>query len=270
MSDRTELSKDVEDVTYMDGFIEEDTSLDALKEFFIPSVLKKLEAGSNPKDLVDEHGAGCVILTPQNECIWKKGDKPFQFVPILFTPIYRKWLDFLDPEGPNAIETSFDTMSNLAKMARSSERRNAESYGRDFHYQYVEHLVFTGVLYNGVHAGTQCMLSFERSGNFKGKAFSSAIRSRKITINNGLKPQPMWSQVWGMELVEKSNSKGRWHALNFRVVDPKIIAQQYVEPFQELYTTWKRMQEKEEIQFSDETTANDMNNDAEVVDDGIM
>lgn len=268
MQDRTEMSKDVEtlDVSYMEEFVQEDDSLDGLKEYFIPSVLKKLEANSNPKELVEEHGAGSIIITPQNECIWGKGDKPFQFVPILFTPVVRKWLDFDDPEGPSVVDFSFDMASQLAKMARNAGQRNSEEYGgKGFKYQHVEHLMFTGVIYDGEHAGTQCMMSFERSGHFKGKAFSSAIRSRKITINGIQQSQPMWSQVWGIELIEKSNSQGRWHALNFRIVQPTIIDKQYVKPFKELYDTWKEMQEKRQITFVDETTANDV-----IDDDGNM
>ena len=268
MADRTELSKDVEtlDVSYMENFVQEDDSLDSLKEFFVPSVLKKLEANSNPKELVDEHGAGSIILTPQNECIWKKGDKPFQFVPILFTPVARKWLDFDDPEGPSVVDFSFDMNSPMAKMARSAENRNSEGYGNSgFSYQYVEHLMFTGVIYDGVHAGTQCMMSFERSGHFKGRAFSSSIRSRKIMVKDVLQSQPMWSQVWGIDLIEKSNAKGRWHALNYHIVKPTIIDQQYVNPFKELYDSWKEMQKKSQITFADETTANEI-----IKDDGNM
>ena len=76
----------------------------------------------------------------------------------------------------------------------------------------------------------------------------------------------MWSQVWGIELIEKSNTKGRWHALNFRIVKPTIIDQQYVKPFKELYDSWKEMQKKSQITFADETTANDVIDE----DDGNM
>ncbi len=264
MQDRTEMSKDVEtlDVSYMEEFVQDDDSLDSLKDHFIPSVLKKLESGSNPQELVDEYGPGSIILTPQNECIWRKNDKPFQFIPILFTPVVRKWLDFDDPEGPSVVDFSFDMGSQLARIGRNAEQRNSEEYGTSgFKYQYVEHLMFTGVLYDGEHTGTQCTMSFERSGHFKGLAFNSAIRGRKITINNVLKPQPMWSQVWGFELVEKHNFKGRWHALNFRTVQPTIIDEQHAKPFKKLYDTWKEMQKKRQIKFVDETTANDMNED---------
>lgn len=262
MSDRTELSKDVEnlDVDYLAEFVEDDTSLEGLEEYFIPSVLKKIEANSRQTELIDEYGAGSVILTPQNICIWKKGDAPFKFVPILFTPIVRKWLDFKDPEGPMVLETSFDISSELSKIARSAERRNSEGYGNSgFKYQHVEHLTFLGILYDGEHAGTQCMLSFERSGHFKGKSFITAIQSRKINVKGEIKKQPLWSQVWGLELIDQSNSKGRWNGFNFRVCEPKVIEKQFVEPFRELHNTWKEMQKKQKIVYSDESTDNNVN-----------
>lgn len=269
MTDRTELSKDVEtlDVSYMEEFVQEDDSLDGLKDFFIPSLLQKLGGNSKPPELVDEFGAGSIVLTPQNVCVWREGDKPFQFVPILFTPVIRKWLDFDDKvEGSRVVEFSFDMSSNLAKIARSASRRNEEEYGdKGFKYQYVEHLMFTGVLYDGPHAGTQCTMSFERSGHWKGRAFSSAIRSRKIMVNDILQSQPMWSQVWGIEGIDKSNLKGRWTAYNFRIVQPTIVDKQYVKPFKALYDSWKELQAKRQITFMDESVTNDV-----IDDDGNM
>lgn len=260
MSDRTELSKDVEnlDVNYLADFVEEDTSLEGLEEYFIPSILKKLESNSKQTDLVQEHGAGSIMLTPQNVCIWKQGNEPFKFVPIMFLPIIRKWNDFKDPEGPNVIDTSFDISSNLAKIARDPSRRSAEGYGKDLHYQYVEHLTFIGVLYDGQWAGTQCVLSFERSGYFKGKGFLTAIQSRRVTIDNKSVKQPLWSQIWGIELTTQSNTLGNWFGFNFKVVTPSVISQQYVEPFKEMHRSLKEMQEKQKIVFEDESTANDV------------
>lgn len=261
MADRTELSTDVEnlDVGYLAEYAEEDQSLEGLEEYFIPQVLKKLEATSRQTELVQEYGAGSVILTPLNTCVWKQGDEPFKFVPILFIPIVRKWNDLRDPEGPNVLETSFDTTSNIARISRDPERRNSEEYSSGLHYQYVEHLTFIGVLYDGINAGAQCVLSFERSGYFKGKGFLTAIQSRRCTINGKSVKQPLWSQIWGIELLPQKNRLGNWFGFNYKVVTPSVIEQQYVEPFKEMHVKLKEMQEKQKIVFQDESTANDIN-----------
>ncbi len=263
MTDRTELSKDVEnlDVDYLAEFAEEDKSLEGLEEYFIPPTLKKLEANSKPIEVVEEFGAGSMILSPQNDCVWKKGDPPFKFVPILFVPIFRKWLNFDDPEGPNVVETSFDSMSDLAKVARNPERRNAEKYGNDnYTYQCIEHLTFGGVLYDGKFAGTQCVLSFERSGHFKGKSFLTAIQSRRCMVKGEFINQPLWSQVWGIESIPQTNKRGnRWFGINFRVGTPSVIEQKFVEPFKKMHVDWKEMQNNKRIIFDDESTANDVN-----------
>jgi len=287
MSDRTELSKDVEDlaVDYLAEYAEEDKSLEGLEVYFIPPTLKKLEANSRPAEVVEEFGAGSIILSPQNDCVWKKDDPPFKFVPILFIPIFRKWLNFDDPEGPGVVETSFDPMSDLAKISRNPGKRNAEQYGNDgYTYQCIEHLTFGGVLYDGNFAGTQCVLSFERSGHFKGKSFLSAIQSRRVTVKlpkkdkktgevikdeNGeviifdqLMKQPLWSQIWGIELIPQTNKRNqRWFGINFRVVTPSVIDQQYVEPFKKMHVDWKEKQANERIIFDDESTANDVSTD---------
>lgn len=260
MADRTELSADVENlnVDYLAEHVEDDESLLGLQDYFIPPTLKKLEATSKQRDLVQEFGAGSIILTPQNTCVWKQGDKPFKFVPILFVPIIRKWVDLKDPEGPNVIDTSFDVTSNLAKIARDPEKRNAEEYGNGFHYQYVEHLTFLGVLYDGEFAGTQCVLSFERSGHFKGKGFLTAIQSRRVTVNEKSIKQPLWAQVWGIELIAQSNQFGNWFGFNFKVVTPSVIEQQYVQPFKEMHISLKELQKQRNIIFEDESTANDI------------
>lgn len=275
MADRTELSTDVQslDASFLADFVEEDESLEGLEDYFIPPTLKKLEANSRADDLVREFGAGSMVLTPQNDCVWKMGDPPFKFVPILFVPVYRKWLDFNDPEGPNVVETSFDRESTLAKIARNPNKRNEETYGTNdppFKYQCIEHLTFGGIIYDGNFAGTECVLSFERSGHFKGKSFLTAIQSRKVTIQGKSVRQPLWSQVWGMELVSQSNKKGRWHGINFRTVQPSVIEQKYVEPFKALHEKWKDLQEKERIVFEDETTENDVSDTiTEDVDDNF-
>jgi len=260
MTDRTELSTDVENlgVDYLAPFAEEDKSLEGLEEYFIPQVLKKLEATSRQTELVQEYGAGSVILTPLNACIWKQGDEPFKFVPILFVPIVRKWNDLKDPEGPNVLETSFDTSSNLARIARDPEKRDLEEYGNGLHYQYVEHLTFIGVLYDGANAGSQCVLSFERSGYFKGKGFLTAIQSRRCMVNGKTIKQPLWSQIWGIELLPQKNNFGSWFGFNYRVVTPSVIEQQYVEPFKKMHTELKEMQEKQKIVFQDESTDNNV------------
>lgn len=261
MSDRTKLSKDVEtmDPSFLEEFIENDQSLEGLEDYFIPPVLKKLEANSRSEELVKQFGAGSIILSPQNDCVWQMGDDPFKFVPIIFVPIYRKWLDFEDPEGPMVVDTSFDRASSLAKISRNSNKRNVEEYGNQgYKYQCIEHLTFGGIIYEGKFAGIECFLSFERSGHFTGQSFLTAIQSRRVTINEKSRKQPLWSQVWGIELIPKSNKKGRWHGINFKVVTPSVIAQKHVEPFKELHEKWKELQEKERIVFDDESTDNNV------------
>jgi hypothetical protein len=269
MSDRTELSTEVEDTTvnYLAELAEDDNSLDGLEEFFVPPMLKKLEATSKPKELVDEFGAGSIVLTGQNSCVWKKDDPPFKFVPILFVPIIRKWKDLKDTEPPKIVDQTFNMRSDMAKTARSAERRGAEEYGNGFKYQYVEHLTFLGVIYDGLHAGTQCVLSFERSGHFKGKSFITAIQSRKITgKDNVMIRQPLWSQVWGISLIEQHNQFGDWHGFNFHNMEQSVIGQQHMKPFREMNATYKAMQEKNLIVLDEESTSTAVIDD----DDGGM
>lgn len=264
MSDRTELSTDVEDTTanYLAELAEDDNSLEGLEEFLVPPMLKKLEAGSKPKELVEEHGAGSVILTGQNACVWKMDDPPFKFVPLLFIPLVRKWRDINDTEVPKIVDQTFDMRSNMAKIARNAERRSAEEYGNGFHYQYVEHLTFFGVIYDGDFSGTECVLSFERSDHFKGKSLITAIQSRKIQGKDDIRiSQPLWSQVWGISVIEKHKGSWDWHGFNFHNMEQSVIDQQHVKPFKELHKKYKKMQEKHLIVLDEESTS------AEVIDD---
>jgi len=272
MSDRTKLSTDVQevDLDYMADFVEDDKSLEGLEEFFVPSILKKLEATSKPKELVDEFGAGSIILTGQNACVWKMGDIPFKFVPIIFVPIVRKWKDLKDQEPPKIVDQTFDMHSEMAKIARSPVKRSAESYGNGYKYQYVQHLTFIGIIYDGPYVGTQCILSFERSGHFKGQSLATAIQSRRITIKDEVKRQPMYTQVWGISLIEQHNQYGNWHGFNFCAVKPNVIDKQHAESFRELNKTWKEKQAKEHIVYEDESTANDVSTSDDDESDGGM
>ncbi len=271
MSDRTDLSTDVEDTTvnYLAELAADDNSLDGLEEFLVLPYLQRLEAGSD-KELVEKFGAGCIILSGQNVLIWKKNDPPFKFVPILFVPVIKKWRDRQDAEKPRILEETFDMRSNLAKIARNPDRRSSEEYGNGYKYQYVEHLTFLGVLYDGDFAGTSCSLSFEKSSHFKGKSFITAIQSRKIQGKDGImQRQPLWSQVWGIRLIAKHNAKGDWYGLDFQNMEQSVISQQHVKPFKEMNVRYKEMQRKDLIVLDEDSTSTAVINDDDNNDGGM-
>jgi hypothetical protein len=247
MAKRTESQ-----ITKVDGvqellkYTKEDDSLVKLSEYVIIPFVKVIQ-GMSDQELKDEFGEGSVILRPGDTKIIDRKET-FLFVPIFFYTLFRKWGDRKDSQMVH--ETSFDPTSEVAKIARDSERWD-EVYEEDIekpekeqrHYRYVEHLCFIGEIY-GEHdlAGNKCLISFQK-GDFRvGRSFASGIKMRKQKVEvdgeaEQIVPVPLWAQVWEFKVSLRDRNENKWWG--FDPINPKevspIISPDEFQKFHQIY-----------------------------------
>ena len=200
----------------------EDTSKDALKEHLVLPQLRMVPTspGERMRQYKDQYGEGALVVTPAGIAV-APHDTWVKVVPLFMFTEFRKWHD-RDDAGTNAVlERTTDPTSDLAKRARNEETRE-EAYGdlnrmvkgkvKPFMYQYVEHLCFVVLIYDGVARGAAASLEFQRGSLWTGKEFSTAALMRKV---DGV-DCPLWTQVWELQSSEKSGKGFTWWALGYR------------------------------------------------------
>tara|TARA_R110002096_G_C14661938_1_gene728402 strand:- start:15000 stop:15860 length:861 start_codon:yes stop_codon:yes gene_type:complete len=201
---------------------ENDTSKDALKEHLVLPQLRIVPTspGERMKQYKEQYGEGALVITPAGIAI-APNNTWVKVVPLFMFTEFRQWHD-RDDSGSNAIvERSHDPTSLLAIKARDEARRE-EIYGdpnrtvggkpAPFMYQFMEHLCFVVLVYDGEGRGTPAVLEFQRGSLWKGKEFSSACLMRRV---NGIEC-PLWTQVWEVSTREVTKKGYTWWALEFR------------------------------------------------------
>lgn len=265
MNKRTESSiKKVEgvDPNFLAEYIEQDHSLDVLREHRVVPRLKIIQSPSDAA-LKRTFGEGACILRPGDVLICKYEEDPVSFgiVPVFFFIEFAKWQDLKATSGPMVEERSFDPTSDLAKRARDVKRRFEIYPGQEgidekeqCRYRYVEHLRFISIIY-GDHplVGTPVTISFERGEFNQGKNFISAISLRRQIVNNKPISVPLWAQVWAMKTTYREPDKSRkWYGFSFESADPSIILASEAPAFKSLHDEMKDLFEKQRLLVQDE------------------
>ena len=234
------------DVNFLSQYVVDDKSLVGMDEYRILPSLKIIQAMSD-KELKKQYGEGSVLIMPGGAPVWREGEDPFLFVAHFFYAEFAKWSDINDQESPMILQRSYDNAGDFAKRARNKELR-FESYGdnNQYQYRYVEHLRFPGVIY-GDHplAGTLATLSFQRGEFGQGKNFISAVKMRKHKINGGSAVLPLWSQVWGFAVGERTWGGKNW--LGFDFVPRGVIKEEDAEEMRNAFLEMKELHEKDRL-----------------------
>jgi hypothetical protein len=228
---RTDLATEKVQPSFLSQYVEEDHSLDSLKEYRVVPRLKIIQSPS-AQELKEAFGEGSVIVRPGDTmvCSYKDrgSDEPTSFVvvPVFFFTEFAKWKDLRDKtDSPNVLERTFDKSSIMAKRAADRNERYELYPGHDQlpdneqrFYRYVQHFRFISIIY-GAHplCGTATVLSFERGEFGQGKNFISAISLRKIMTKDGPAPMPLWAQLWrfSVQYHDPSTDK-KWYGYKFQ------------------------------------------------------
>jgi len=252
------------DPNYLQKYIEDDKSLDTLKEQRVVPRLKIIQATSET-ELKSHFGEGTVIVRPGDAMICKFNDDPrsFDFVPLFFFIEWAKWADLRAGSGPMILDRTHDASSEIAIKSKNFETRTEVYPGHaqlpepDKHYyRYVEHLRFIGLIY-GDHplAGTPVTLSFERGEWGQGKNFISAVTLRRQTIGDTPRPVPLWAQVWRLSpKFREPDASRKWYGFGFEPADPSLIREDEAEAMSALHTEFKELFKQSRLMVQDEPT----------------
>lgn len=272
---RTETAIKKVDVNpdYLKKYVEEDKSLDALKEYRVVPRFKIIQATTDV-DLKKNFGEGSVIIRPGDALISKFEEEPssFDFVPLFFFPEWAKWRD-LKGTGAMVLDRSFNPASDLAQKSKAANTRRELYEGHEnyedkdkLYYAYVEHLRFIGVIY-GDHplVGTPVTLSFERGEWGQGKNYISAVSLRRQIVNKESIKVPLWAQVWKMSsMYHAPDQTKKWYGFQFEAAEPSIILPEEAETMQILHTEFKDLFEKQRLMVQDEDSGSEAADEASV------
>ncbi len=275
-SSRTET--DIEKVNanpnFLDKYMDEDTSLDALKEHRTVPRFKIIQP-TTEEELKNTFGVGSAIIRPGDTMVCKHGGnqniealETFDFVPLFFFVEWAKWRD-LKGTGDMVLEKSFDLTSEVATLSKNKDTRKEAYPGQEaiadndpskMYYQYVEHLRFLGAIY-GDHplAGTPVTLSFERGEWGQGKNFISAVSLRRrqtVDAETGetvAKPIPLWSQVWRMKTVyHNPDALRKWYGFAFDAPPESLIKPEEAAAMFGLHKEFKELFEESRLSVQDD------------------
>lgn len=258
---------------YLAQYIEQDTSLDTLKEHRVVPRLKIIQPTSD-QALKKSFGEGSAIVRPGDALICKFEDEPdsFEFVPLFFFVEWAKWRDLKDKTGNPIIERTHDAGSSIAQKAKNANLRE-EMYDGDeklpekerrFH-RYVEHLRFIGVIH-GDHplTGIPVTISFERGEWGQGKNFISAVMLRRQVVNNKPIQVPLWAQIWTFSpKFRNPDADRKWYGLDFQPSEISLIQEDQAPSFHELHKEFAELFEQQRLTVQDEHVDPDV--DAEAV-----
>lgn len=248
---------------FLAKYVDQDTSLDALKGYRVVPRLKVIQPTTSD-DLRSTFGLGSVVIRPGDVLVCRANEDPkvFSFVPLFFFAEFCKWRDLKQAgQGSNVLERSFDPTSIVAKKSRNSKTRFELYEGHENRpereqckYRYVEHLRFIGVIY-GEHelTGVPVTLSFERGEYGQGTNFISAISLRRMRVDNVPKPMPLWSQVWDFSMIyHNPDPMKKWYGFKFEPAEPSTIEEGDAEFMFGQHKELKELYEKQRLLVDDD------------------
>jgi hypothetical protein len=221
--------------------VEDDHSLDGVKQYVRPPRIKVVQATSLPA-LKDAFGVGAVVLVPDNTLVLAPmrdalgnieygTTPPFIFTPIFFFTEFCLW-NPLQMKGklPAIRERSFDQNSRLAQRARDFKNRDMPCPEDPEHNcTFCEHMNFI------VHVPGQkdhCVLSFSRGEFAAGQRFAGLLKMRGV---------PMYGNIFEAHIARRENNKGNWIGLD--CVNPSggespFVGEEAFHAFQKLYNEY--------------------------------
>lgn len=226
----------------MEAIEEGDDSLEVLSQ---KQVLPKaiIVQGLSADDL-KVHGIGSVIVSSTKIL---GADESMDVVPVFFFDEYVVERDRRDKSGPKIMARTFDDRSEIAIKSEDRDRRFEVYEGgpkdNPFRYRYVHCFRYACVIYgDSEFAGQPIILTFAKGDAIDGTAWQGAILMRKV----GGKKAPLWSQVWTISCVQKTNANGeKWWGLRHSAPggSPWVSAEDGPE-FRKLYNDLKEAHSK--------------------------
>lgn len=241
--DRTETGLKVVpgtvDGNFLAEHVEQDHSLEGMEPYRIFPRFKIVQSSSEA-ELKDKFPEKTVMLRPGDSVVLRhdaKDGESFSFVPHFFFVEFTKMSDRRDTDAPMILERSFDPDSRLAVCARDKEKRHEIYEGdedkpdkKQKKYRYVEHLRFPGMIYgNSPLAGVPVVLSFEKGEFGQGRNFISAIKLRRMRVDDAMTGVPLWAQVWDLTVGLRQGTEGQWYGFDFTPSESPMIAPEHVE-----------------------------------------
>lgn len=259
----TGLSKvDGVDENYLAKY-EEDHSLDAMDEYRILPRHKMIQS-TTLQALKDNFGEGSIILQPGNVLIWKRGDNPFQFVPLLFFVEWLKWADRRDANF--VLGRTMNPTDEIAKKAKDPKRRFEVYDGHEerdeadqWQYRYVQTFRYVGIIYDTNHPLNETLLtlSFERGEFSTGQNLINAVKMQKVTIKvmspdeegNPVVKQisvPLFGQIWSVKASLRERPNKKWWGLDVQVLETRVPSSD-IEEMESLHKEYKKAKDAERL-----------------------
>lgn len=273
----TDIEKVNANPNFLAQYMDEDTSLDALKEHRTVPRFKIIQP-TTEEELKNTFGVGSAIVRPGDTMVCKHGSnqniealESFDFVPLFFFVEWAKWRD-LKGTGDMVLDKSYDSASDVAVRSKNADTRKELYSGHEdlqdkdkCYFQYVEHLRFLGAIY-GDHplAGTPVTLSFERGEWGQGKNFISAVSLRRQKVVTGTnsdsgaeetvsKQIPLWAQVWRMKTVyHNPDALRKWYGFSFEAAPESIIKLEEAQTMQGLHKEFRELFDAQRLSVQDD------------------
>lgn len=244
---------------FLAKYAAQDTSLDSMASMIRLARLKIIQS-STDADLKKAFGEGSCIIRPGDAVVWKDGDSPFLFVPLMFHVEWNKWADNKDKDNLIVEGPVYEEDHKIAKLSKDRDKRSELYPGHEgkpdrekMYYSYVEHLCWTGVIY-GDHplAGTEVVIGMERGEYYNGRNFINAISMRRQTVETPDETAeggvgqtrvkvPLWAQVWALQPSLRKGDLGNWYGLDFQPADNPVIDNGDAEAFSARYAELTRL-----------------------------
>ncbi len=247
---------------YLEAYVEDDTSLDAMKEYRVLQRLKVVQNTSR-SDLTDKFNFGDIIMSPGNILVGAVNQKakvtedPVPFVPVFFFVEFCKWSDLEDTEASTILGRTFDPANEIARRARDPKTRFEKYEDGKYVARYVEHLNFAGFIYQPHKlAGEACVQTFSRGEFSRGRNFISGVTMRKV---------PLWAQIWLFTVGFREQSASRkWWGIDYSPPeDRSTIEEGEVEFFKAAHEEMKDLYEKQRLIVDHEDSKSEEDPDRE-------
>jgi len=229
-------------VAAMDG----DTSLVKMEnQRLIPRALMVQALSSD--ELKAQFGEGSLVIASASAVLAEK-EQSFHVVPLFYFDEYITWRDRRDKTGQPIIARTFDDNHEIAILSETPAKR-VELYDggppeNPWKMHHAHHRNFACMVY-GDHqlGGTSVVLSFAKGEAMSGVNWINACLTRKIAGQSA----PLWSQVWKLSVVKKTNKHGnKWWGLVASAPDGSLwITEEEGPAFQQLHLDLKKDYEKQ-------------------------
>lgn len=261
MNKKTQIAVEEQIPSFLIEAAADDTSLDDLGQYVLPSRLKIMQAQSSG-ELADLYDTGEIVAIPVNQKVSGMADKKtgeaFYVVPLYFFAEYiivNDW-DLKDDENePMILDRSYDPKSEIATIARDVAHSTKQHPTRkDFKVRYLEVLNYFVAIKGGEMDRQVVIMSF-KSGDWRsGSNFATKIKQRRL----GGSAIPMYGGVYRINSKLRNSKKGNFFGFDVNMINPEetdinpyIIDQEEFSYYKSLHDEFKSNKENMTMDYND-------------------